>query len=154
MPTLAAHTFAQSSIEVGRIAQDLPVETGSVISDKRKKNAKAYLMVKVNHDDDDSTGFLWCDADGKPVKRNCIKKTRGLVISQVKQELAEDYNNLECELVDQYNAALRLAHARMRVVKFAERERLGLTETPAFDGGDEWKFKGYVFCDEDDPELN
>ncbi|RGP75135.1 hypothetical protein FLONG3_5819 [Fusarium longipes] len=155
MPVLAKHTFAQSSVEVGRIVQDLPVQAGSVISDKRKKNAKAYLMVKRN-DDDETTGFLWCDADGKPVKRSWIKKKRGIVISDVKEQLAEDYNNVECYLVDEYNCGLRLAYARQKVVKYAQRgsgHEAGADEGTD-EGVDELGQKGYIFCDEDDPELN
>ncbi|KAL4724775.1 hypothetical protein ACLX1H_008221 [Fusarium chlamydosporum] len=128
MPTLPVHTFSQSSIEVGRFTQDIPVKAGSVISQNRKKNSKAYLMIK--RDGDNQPGFLWCDADGKPAKRSYIKMTRGLSASRAKEDLIKKYNPVEFEVMAQYNRQRMIWLARRQVVKFAER---GTVEPPVID---------------------
>ncbi|KAG8668454.1 hypothetical protein FPOAC2_07738 [Fusarium poae] len=154
MPTLRTHTFAEASIEVGTIAKDLPVEGGGVLSNNRKRKAKAFLMIKRINDNDDH-GFLWCDADGKPVRRSWIKKKRGLAMSIVKEELVEDYNNHEISFVDEYNAAIWLAHARTKVNAYVERARAGVSDGSRITfEGDRFKKKEYVFCFEEDPEIN
>ncbi|KAM0411207.1 hypothetical protein ACHAPT_013673, partial [Fusarium lateritium] len=49
-------------------------------------------------------------------------------MSIVKEELVEDYNNLEVSFVDAYNAAIWLAHARTKVNAYVARARAGLND--------------------------
>ncbi|KAH7263017.1 hypothetical protein BKA59DRAFT_520016 [Fusarium tricinctum] len=152
MPKEFSHTFSQSAAEVGRFLRDLPVEAGSLVSNNRKKKSKAYLMVER---DGDRTGFLWCDADGKAVRRSYIKVARGLAISRVKEDLVEKYNVNEENGVSAYNKELSVALGRRCVVKFAERGSDGITP-PVIDEEDQpegWK-KYPVYCAITDPELN
>ncbi|GKU05044.1 hypothetical protein FLAG1_07617 [Fusarium langsethiae] len=153
MPVRANHTFAETSAEVGCIFKDLPVEEGGVLSDKRKKNAKAYIMVKRDRNGD--TAFLWCDGDGKPVKRSQIKKQCGLSMSVIKEQLVEDYNNTECSLIDEYNVAIVIAKARTLINAYAERALNGRDDGSRIVlEGDQFKQKEYAFAYETDPELN
>jgi hypothetical protein len=52
MPPEPVYKFSDSALQVGHFKEDLPDEISSA---NRKKNAKAYLMVKR---DGDKTGFL------------------------------------------------------------------------------------------------
>ncbi|KAF4966354.1 hypothetical protein FSARC_5924 [Fusarium sarcochroum] len=152
LPPLPCHTFPQCALEVGRLIRDTPliINNRSIITSNRTKNCKAYIMVKR---EGDRTGFLWCDADGNPAERSCIKKTQGLAISRVKADLVELYNKHEKELVREYTGALCIALGRRRIVKFAQR---GTALPPVID--DEDRLDPYlreeVLCSVLDPVLN
>ena len=148
LPTLVPHTFAQASLHVGRLMGDIPVHSGSVISNNRKKGAKAYLMIKRDEDD---TGFLWCDADGKALKKVYIKKSRGMTVSKAKADLVETYNEVEVLNVMEYNKAMMVVNARKAIVKCAEQ---GLECPTPEDLYKDHMMKTPVFADVSDPELN
>ncbi|KAH7182579.1 uncharacterized protein B0J16DRAFT_385654 [Fusarium flagelliforme] len=149
LPTLVPHTFAQSSLHFGRLMQDIPVCPGSVISNNRKKGAKAYLMIK--RDEEDNIGFLWCDADGKALKKVYIKKSRGMTVSKAKADLVETYNEVEDVNIMEHNKAMMVANARKAIVKCAEQ---GLECPTPEDLYKDHMMKMCVFADVSDPELN
>ncbi|KAF5544561.1 hypothetical protein FNAPI_9377 [Fusarium napiforme] len=151
MPREPVYKFSESALQVGHLKADIPSDGNP--SSNRKKDAKAYLMVKR---DGDKTGFLWCDADGEAVDKNCIAMTEGLVVKELKKDLVEMYNSQEERLVEDYNFAIWIMVARRRVVKFAAR---GTAEPPVIDDEDKLeRFKHLkkkaMLCSETDPELN
>ncbi|PNP61536.1 hypothetical protein FNYG_13686 [Fusarium nygamai] len=151
MPHEPVYKFSESALQVGHFKDDLPSDDAP--SANRKKGAKAYLMVKR---DGDKTGFLWCDADGEAVDKNCIVMTEGLVVKKLKKDLVEMYNAQEERLVELYNCAILIMVARRRVVKFAAR---GTAKPPVIDDEDKLeRFRHFkekaVLCSETDPELN
>ncbi|KAG9498582.1 hypothetical protein J7337_009390 [Fusarium musae] len=151
MPHEPVYKFSESALPVGHFKDDIPSD-GSP-SANRKKDAKAYLMVKR---DGDKTGFLWCDADGEAVEKDCIEMAEGLVVKKLKKDLVEMYNAQEERLVKDYNCAILVMVARRMLVKFAER---GTAEPPVIDDEDRIErfipyIKKDVLCSETDPELN
>ncbi|KAF5579692.1 hypothetical protein FPCIR_10998 [Fusarium pseudocircinatum] len=151
MPHEPVYKFSESALQVGYFKNDIPSDGAP--SANRKKGAKAYLMVKR---DGDKTGFLWCDADGEAVDKNCIEMTEGIVVKNLKNDLVEMYNAQEQRLVELYNHAILIMVCRRRIVKFAER---GTAEPPVCDDEDQLErfmpyIKETVLCSETDPELN
>lgn len=151
MPHEPVYKFSESALQVGHLKDDIPSDDAP--SANRKKDAKAYLMVKR---DGDKTGFLWCDADGEAVDKSCIAMTDGLDVKDLKEDLVVMYNNQEERLVGLYNYAILIMVCRRRVVKFAAR---GTAEPPVCDDEDRIERfmhfkKKAVLCSETDPELS
>ncbi|KAG9498581.1 hypothetical protein J7337_009389 [Fusarium musae] len=112
MPKEPIYKFSESALQVGYFREDLPGHPLS-LSASRKKNAKAYLMVKRIDSDMPRTFFLWCDADGNPVNKRYIQIAEGLVIQDLKRDLMVMYNNHEIWLTMDYNEELKVAKDRM-----------------------------------------
>ncbi|KAF5722105.1 hypothetical protein FMUND_3197 [Fusarium mundagurra] len=153
MPHEPVYKFSESALQVGHFKDDLPNDGAP--SANRKKDAKAYLMVKR---DGDKTGFLWCDADGEVADKNCIEMTEGIVVKDLKEDLVEMYNAQERRLVDLYNYAILIVVARRVAVKFAARgtaEQSVIYDEDQEDQPEQLPYaKKTVLCSETDPELN
>ncbi|KAF5570599.1 hypothetical protein FPHYL_1113 [Fusarium phyllophilum] len=148
MPEEPIYKFSKSALQVGHFIDDVPGYPPS-LSANRKKNAKAYLMVKRIGSDLPMTFFLWCDADGYPVDKRYIQLAEGLVMEHLKRDLMVMYNNHEMSLVMEYNEALKVAKDRL-ALRRCELKRVDYM-LPADQGG---KVREPWLCSEADTELN
>ncbi|KAF5644972.1 uncharacterized protein FTJAE_2596 [Fusarium tjaetaba] len=148
IPEEPIYKFSESALQVGHFTEDLPGYPPT-ISPNRKRNAKAYLMVKRIGSDKPMTFFLWCDADGKPVNKWYIQMAEGLVIQDLKRDLMMMYNNQEVSIVTTYNEELKVMKDRLALRACALKgEPYKLPADQGWDGRDIW------FCSEADVELN
>ncbi|KAF5722104.1 hypothetical protein FMUND_3196 [Fusarium mundagurra] len=148
MPEEPIHKFSESALQVGHFKEDIPDYPPS-LSANRRRNAKAYLMVKRVGISMPRTFFLWCDADGIPVNKMYLQLAEGLVIEHLKRDLMVMYNKNEMYLVMEYNEALKVAKDRLALNRC---ELRGVDYMlPADQGGDG---KEPWLCSETDPELN
>ncbi|KAF4498737.1 hypothetical protein FAGAP_5076 [Fusarium agapanthi] len=144
MPEEPIHKFSESALQVGHFKEDI---LGYPQSTNRKKNAKAYLMVK--RVGNNMTFFLCCDANGNPVNKRYIQMAEGLVIQHLKRDLMVMYNKKEMSAVLKYNEELKVAKDRL-ALRRCEIRRLGYT-LPADQGGN---VRELWLCSETDPDLN
>ncbi|KAF4438676.1 hypothetical protein F53441_12749 [Fusarium austroafricanum] len=137
------------ALPVGHFKCDLPFE-GSEQSSNRKKKSKAFLMVKR---DDNKTGFLWCDADGKAVNKKFIKKAKGFDLLNVKKDLVKAYNDHVKAHTGKYHNDVLAVHMLRAIAQLGR-----VTGTDGFDSigapGDIGNMvKEPVLCSVSDPEL-
>ncbi|KAG5755630.1 hypothetical protein H9Q69_003404 [Fusarium xylarioides] len=148
MPEEPIRKFSESALQVGHFKEDVPGYPSS-ISANRKRNAKAYFMVKRFDTNPPMTCFLWCDADGKPVNKRFIQMAEGLDMEHLKRDLIVMYNDHEMSLVVEYNEALKVAKDRL-ALRQCELGRVDYM-LPADQGGDG---REPCLCSETDTELN
>ncbi|KAF5644117.1 hypothetical protein F25303_6050 [Fusarium sp. NRRL 25303] len=114
-PKEPVYKFSESALQVGHFKEDVPSDLSSTNPNPNpncEKGAKAYLMVKR---DMGQTGFLWCDAEGKPVDKQYIQITEGLDIRLLKEDLADMYNIQERRLVAKRNEDVKVAILRRAI---------------------------------------
>ncbi|KAF5579691.1 hypothetical protein FPCIR_10997 [Fusarium pseudocircinatum] len=148
MPEEPVRKFSGSALQVGHFKEDVPGYPPS-LSANRKKDAKAYLMVKLFGASRPLTFFLWRDADGNPVNKRYIQMAEGLDIEDLKRDLMVMYNLREILIITNYNEEMKVARDRIALRKC---ELRGETyELPADQEEDD---REIWFCSKKDPEMN
>ncbi|RSL76722.1 hypothetical protein CEP51_009704 [Fusarium floridanum] len=134
LPTLPDKKKEQVSVPVGKLNDSLPVTPtkrkrgqAEQLDPARARVATALLSIHLNIATYD-VGTLWRDGNFATINRKYVDLDEGLTMKAAIRRAILNYDQCEAARIEQYNKALIIALARLRILAFA---KTGTQEIPS-----------------------